>query len=139
MWLIVGVISGAWAWSSKSLNSWKLLASRLNIFNFCKILKSCMKLLTNRFTISDFDKILKSCIKVLWFLDWIQKARHACLSNCCLSGSLELYQNYSHLNFPPIKAAPGTDDGGLQRGTLNSNSAEARVVLGCADPNRIIL
>ena len=35
------------------------------------------------------------------------------------------------------QAAPG-DEGGLQRGTLNSN-AEARVVLGCADPNRIIL
>ena len=28
MWLIVGVISGAWAWSTKSLSSWKHLANR---------------------------------------------------------------------------------------------------------------
>ena len=81
MWLIVGVISGAWAWSSKSLNSWKLLA--------------------NRFNISNFHKISRSWIKVLWFLDWIQKTWHACLSYCCLSGNLELSQNYSHLNFFP--------------------------------------
>jgi len=86
MWLIVGVISGAWAWSSKSLNSWKLLASRC--FGF-----------------------------------W--------------TGS----KKPDTPVFPTVayQAAPGTDDGGLQRGTLNSNSAEARVVLGCADQNRIIL
>jgi len=84
MWLIVGVISGAWAWSSKSLSSWKLLANRC--FGF-----------------------------------WTGTKKPATPV------------------FPTVayQAAPG-DDGGLQRGTLNSN-AEARVVLGCADPNRIIL
>merc|ERR1719222_271707 len=84
MWLIVGVISGAWAWSSKSLSSWKQLANRC--FGF-----------------------------------WTGTKKPATPV------------------FPTVayQAAPG-DDGGLQRGTLNSN-AEARVVLGCADPNRIIL
>merc|ERR1712039_214374 len=86
MWLIVGVISGTWSWSSKSLNSWKLLANRC--FGF-----------------------------------WTGSKKH------------------DTPVFPTVayEAAPGDDDGGLQRGTLNSNPAEARVVLGCADPNRIIL
>ena len=38
MWLIVGVISGAWAWSSKSLSSWKLLANRFD--KFVKIIET---------------------------------------------------------------------------------------------------
>ena len=47
---------------------------------------------------------------------------------------LEKVKTWAH---DSMQVAPG-DDGGMQRGTLNSR-AEARVVLGCADPNRIIL
>ena len=47
---------------------------------------------------------------------------------------LEKVKTWAH---DSMQVAPG-DDGGMQRGTLTSR-AEARVVLGCADPNRIIL
>ena len=81
MWLIVGVISGAWAWSTKSLSSWKHLANRFR-----------------QIDLGRWD--WKIPFQVFWFLDRDKEAGNPCLSHRCLPGIVALKKLKPELTIP---------------------------------------